>query len=109
VLLDQPFEQADGEGDARRLDRLQVDRRQQVRDHLVQRSDALAGRAGDGDRIGGVAEVGHRRNGPCDVEHALGAYRHDAGPVSPLHPADKRTGHTVFRKDFCHWTSPFLT
>src|SRR6185436_3796807 len=38
VLLDQPFEQADGKGDAGRLDRLQVDRGEQGMRHFVERA-----------------------------------------------------------------------
>ena len=64
VLLDQPLEQADGEGDAGRLDRLQVDRRQQGVNDLLQRAQA----ASPSDRASAtgsarIAEVGHRRRG----------------------------------------------
>ena len=78
MLLDQPLEQADGEGDARRLDGLQVDRGEQGVHHLVQRADPLARRSRQRHGIGRVAEIGDGRRGRRDVENAVLAYRHDA-------------------------------
>ena len=117
VLLDQPLEQAHREGDAGRLDRLQVDRRQKVSHKILERAQAVAlGIAGKGHGIGRIAEVGHRGRRRGDVVDAVGAHRHDAGPgglALPPDPADQGSGGAVVRQDIVgrswHGTSPFLT
>src|SRR5262249_29491132 len=116
MLLDQPFEQAYRESDAGRLDRLQVDRRQQVAQEVRERSQAVAGGiAGERDGIGRIAEVGHRgRRRRGDVVDAIGAQCDDAGPgwlSPPPDPANQGSVGAVFRQDVAgrswHWTSPF--
>ena len=82
VLLDQPLQQADGEGDAGRLDRLQVDRRQQARGRRPSSEPMRSpGGCAPAPRIGRIAEVGHGRRRRGDVEDPVGPHRHDAGPA----------------------------
>src|SRR5436190_1478630 len=106
MFLDQPLEQADGEGDAGRLDRLQVDRRQQGWRQLIQRAQPFARRMGQRHRIGGIAKIGDRRHCTADVEDAVSPHRHDARPGGRPDTAHQGARAAVFGKDFCHWTSP---
>ena len=94
LLLDHPFEQADGEGHAAGLDGLQVARRQQQRlagrrgQRLLQQrlhgAERDAGRmADDIERIAAFEQLGHRRHRLRDVDHFAAAHGDDAGTVTP--------------------------
>ena len=104
VLLDQAFEQADGESDAGRFQGLQVDRRQQVAHEVLQGADAFARRvAREARGIGRVAEIGHRRDGRGEVEHAVAPQRHDRRPgrrAGAPDAADQGARSAVFGQDF---------
>ena len=104
MFLDQPLQQADGEGDAGSLERLQVDRRQQVAHQLLQGADALArGVAREGRRIGRVAEIGHGRHGRGEIEDAVGPDRDDRRPrrISRApDAADQGARRAVLGQDF---------
>ena len=114
ALLDDALEHRDDEGDAGRLDGLQVDRREKpglaavarirrrVGEDLLERSHPLA--LGVRERRGGIvllAEVAHSREGARHVEHAARADRRDRGPLE-LGPPDaprQRPGGAVGRKN----------
>ena len=90
LFLDQAFQQADGEGDAGGLHRLQVARRQQAgraagqtgRQPVARVAQRLAGREPRQlDAVGPLQQVGHGRRHGGDVEHPAAAHRHHAGAV----------------------------
>ncbi|MNT39215.1 hypothetical protein D3C72_1754430 [compost metagenome] len=91
IFLDQALQQADGEGDTRRLHRLQVARGQQARPVR-----ALQGGGHQGPRIaqgvspglarqrhavGAVKQIGHGGNRGGDVHHLAAAHHDHAGAV----------------------------
>jgi hypothetical protein len=96
LFLDHPLQQADGEGDARRLDGLQVARRQQpgaglsrqVRGHqgarVAQRFPCGAG--GQRHAVRAVQQVRHGGRNRGDVDHLTLADRHHAGAVHRPRP-----------------------
>jgi hypothetical protein len=101
------------EGDARRLDRLQVDRREQPRlclvaavlrrvgEHGGKGPDALALDRGDrGRRIARLGEVAHGGKRARDVIEAVGAHHDDRGAFRLRQPgtADQRAGGAVGRQ-----------
>ena len=90
LLLDHPLQHREGKRHPRRLDGLQVDRRQQPRllrialrlrrvgEDVRERADPLAlARAQHRHRIAGLRQVAHRRRQPGDVPDAVAAHRHD--------------------------------
>ncbi len=89
LFLDHPLEHGHGEGDARRLDRLQIGRRQQpglgriaafarrVGKDIGEQADRLAGGvAGERGRLRRLAEVAHRRRHSADIDQ-FGAMQGD--------------------------------
>ena len=94
LLLDDPLQHRDGEGDAARLDRLQVDRREQPRTiagpggDLRERPERASGR-GPHQRGGvvGLEQVAHGRHGAAgDVEHHALADGRDTGAAGVRRP-----------------------
>jgi hypothetical protein len=113
LLLDQSFEQRLREGDARRLDRLQVDRRDEPRPceiaaaldtvckDVADAADPLASGAGRcGGRLRGLAQVAHGREGARDVLDAAGTDTDDRRPlhIRPPYAPDQSAGGAVRRK-----------
>ena len=91
LLFDDPLEQAFDKGDAGRLDRLQITRRQHVGgagvaggvprigQDRVNLADRRAGRpANQADRVFGVDDIGNGRCHPAKVDHLAFAQGHDA-------------------------------
>ncbi len=91
ALLDHPLQQADGEGDAAGLDRLQVARREQrgravrrgpgqrLRHQLRRAAEAVAGHAAqEGGEVGAFQQVGDGRRRDGDVEHLAASDDDDA-------------------------------
>ena len=104
ALLDHPLEHAHGEGDAGRLDRLQVDGREQVGparlprlarrrgEDRVQAGDALARRlARELDDLARVAELADGRCRARDVDDVAAADRNRrrAGDIRPPDASDQ--------------------
>ena len=104
MFLDQPLEQTDREGDAGRLEGLQVDRSEQVAHQFLQGADALAGRmAGKRRRIGRVAEIGHRGDGRREIKDPVAPDCDDRRPrrISRAPDAtDQGSGRAVLGQDF---------
>jgi hypothetical protein len=100
MLLDQPLEQADGEGDAGRLDRLQVDRREQGVNDLVQRTEL-----GPLERASATGSAALQRSATVGPPPPVMSKTTSGGrPTTPAggvwNPADQGAGKAVFGKDF---------
>jgi hypothetical protein len=113
ALLDHPFERGNGKGHTRRLDRLQVDRREQPRlagvaslrrrvgEYVDQVADPLTiGMSQRSSRIAGLAEIANCGEGTGNVDGLSRADRNDrrTARVRPPDPAGQHGALPVLRQ-----------